>query len=175
MKDKFFQIKIRKQDRKKTAFSTGLRFMQFKRMPQGFKNSPAIFQRVMMIILEGLIENCCLCYIDDILIFGETVEQHDENLDKVLKRIAEYDLIENKAKRVERVKEITFLGYEISYNKVKPTTQRSQGIVSYVRPKNKKGLQRFLGLINYDRCFIKDLSFLAAPLYDMLNKGLKFE
>lgn len=71
LKDGFFQVDIRPEDREKTTFSTGERLMQFKKMPQGYKNSPGVFQRAMTIVLEGLIGTACLIYTDDILIFGK--------------------------------------------------------------------------------------------------------
>ncbi|KAF9762574.1 Retrovirus-related Pol polyprotein from transposon 17.6 [Nosema granulosis] len=143
-------------------------------MPQGFKNVPATFQRAMQLILSDLLEKACLVYIDDILVYGDTMEQHDENLNKVLERLNEYNLEENKEKRVERVENIRFLGYEISYNSVKPSIKRAQGIMSYKSPTTRKELQRFIGMINYDRHFVKGLSELLAPLYRLLSKEMKF-
>lgn len=175
LKDGFFQIPIRECDKEKTAFYTGKRLMQFKKMPQGFKNSPAIFQRAMQLILSDLLEDACLVYIDDILVFGNTLEQHDRNLEMVLSRLNEYDLQENKEKRIERVERIRFLGYEISYNCVKPSLERAQGIMSYKSPETRKELQRFIGMINYDRHFIRGLSDLLSPLYRLLSKETKFE
>lgn len=143
-------------------------------MPQGFKNSPAIFQRNMNIIFNDLIEKNCLIYIDDILVFGETVEEHDESLKLVLNRIKEYGLQENLEKRKEKKEIIQFLGYELSLNKIKPLFSRAQGIIDYPKPKNKKALQRFLGMLNYDRAFIKNITEILKPLYDLLQKDFKF-
>lgn len=143
-------------------------------MPQGFKNSPSIFQRAMSIIFQDLIGTSCLVYIDDILIFGETREIHDKNLKLVLGRMAKYDLKENTDKRKFCLVKIEFLGYEISYNKIKPLVKRAQGIVDYNVPKTKKQLQRFIGMMNYDRNFIKGITEIAKPLYELLNKDVKF-
>ncbi|KAF9760719.1 Retrovirus-related Pol polyprotein from transposon 17.6 [Nosema granulosis] len=174
LKDGFFQVPIRECDKEKTAFYTGRRLMQFKRMPQGFKNSSAIFQRAMQLILEDLLETACLVYIDDILVFGKNIEEHDRNLRKVLSRLKEYNLEENTDKRIERVESIKFLGYEISYNLVKPTLERAQGIMDYKSPETRKELQRFIGMINYDRHFVRGLSDLLAPLYKLQSKETKF-
>lgn len=94
LKDGYFQVEINKSDREKTAFFTGNKLMQFKKMPQGFKNSPAVFQRVMSHILKDYIGKICLCYIDDILIFGKTKCEHEKNFKKIKERLDEYELEE---------------------------------------------------------------------------------
>lgn len=128
--------------------------MHFVKMPQGFKNSPTVSQRMMSIVLEGLIGEKCIVYIDDILIFGETIKKHDENLKLVLERINEYGLQENREKRIEGVIKINFLWYNIEMNKITPCTKHAEGIVNYQTPKNIKSLQRFLGALNYGRIFV---------------------
>jgi hypothetical protein len=82
-----------------------------------------------------------LIYIDDILVFGKTIEEHNKNLSLVLQRLERYNLQENIVKRIMCVEKIKFLGYEISYNKVKPLLKRSQGIINYKEPKTKKELK----------------------------------
>lgn len=104
LKDGFFHISVKEEDRDKTTFSTGLKLMRFKKMPQGYKNSPAIFQRAMNVVFRDLIEKCCVVYIDDILVYGEDEIEHDENLKKVLARLRSYGLVENESKRVIKKK-----------------------------------------------------------------------
>jgi hypothetical protein len=146
LKDGFFHIPIKKEDREKTTFYTGKKLMQFIRMAQGFKNSPAIFQRAMNLIFGDLMRRCCIVYIDDILVFGKTKNEHDKNLGEVEKIIEKYALKENKNKRITQAESIRFLGYEISMNTLKPSLDRSQGILKYAKPKNKKNSYRgFLG------------------------------
>ena len=170
LKDGFYQVPIATRDKEKTAFYTGERLMQFTRMPQGYRNSPAIFQRVMTLVLEGLIGKACLVYIDDILIFGKTETEHDDNFKRVLERLEKYGLKENIDKRCYKQREIEFLGYCIKNGRYEPKVGRAQGIVDYKRPANRKELQRFLGLLNYDRVFVKKLSEIALPLYGLLEK-----
>ncbi|KAG0439770.1 Retrovirus-related Pol polyprotein from transposon 17.6 [Dictyocoela muelleri] len=143
-------------------------------MPQGFKNSPAIFQRAMNCMFNDLINKNCVVYIDDILIFGETYDEHDMNLKLILDRLDEFGLKENRDKRIERKQEISFLGYEISLNQVRPTQTRIQGILDYKIPKTRKELQRFIGMINYDRLFVKGLSIELKPFYKLVQKDQKF-
>ena len=92
----------------------------------------------------------------------------------MLERLNEYKLVENVEKRKIKRNEIEFLAFIIFNNSVKPKTVRSQGITSYARSKSKKAVQRFLGLINYDKMFIKDLNIIAAPLYKIVGKETVF-
>jgi hypothetical protein len=174
LKDGFFHVPLRECDREKTTFYSGQRLYQFTKMPQGYKNSPAIFQRNMNLIFNKLIGKNCLIYVDDILVFGESIAEHDENLKLVLAVLEEYGLEENQSKRIESVENIKFLGYEISYNKIKPCVNRAQGILDFERPKTRKGLQRFLGMLNYDRMFIRNITEIIKPLYELLQKEKKF-
>jgi hypothetical protein len=170
LKDGFYHIKINDNDKHKTVFYTGKKLMQFTRMPQGFKNSPAIFQKAMNLLFKDHIGLRCLVYIDDILVYGRTVDEHNENLKIIEEIIDKYNLKENKDKRVTCSQKIVFLGYEIEKNKIKPTLIRAQGIMDFKIPNTKRGLQKFPGMINYDRMFLKDITSLTNPLYKMLDK-----
>ena len=119
--DGYFQVNLKQEDRKKTAFlDSNNRLLQFTRMPQGFKNSPAIFQRGMHQILSGLVNICCFVYIDGILIFGKNDEEHDMNFKKVQERLSVYGLEINVKKSIFYQNYIDFLGYNISKNVIKP-------------------------------------------------------
>lgn len=174
LKDGFFHINIRKADRFKTAFYCENKLYQFKKMPQGFKNSPSIFQQAMNYIFGELIGKSCLIYIDDILIFGENKSEHDENFEKVQSVIKKFGLNENLEKRIFAKEEVCFLGYIIGKNKIKPKEERAQGIVEFKRPLSKKEVQRFIGLVNYDRQFIKNLSEKTSCLAALIAKDRKF-
>ncbi|KAG0439175.1 Retrovirus-related Pol polyprotein from transposon 17.6 [Dictyocoela muelleri] len=141
---------------------------------RGIRNSPAIFQRVMNLVLKGLIGVYCVVYIDDILVFRCNIKEHNENLNKVIERLSEYRLKENKEKRVLRKENVKFIGYEISFNKLKPSLDRAQGIIDYAVPRTKKELQRFFGMINFDRILIKNLSTDLKNLYALTVKDVKF-
>ncbi|KAG0431913.1 Transposon Ty3-G Gag-Pol polyprotein [Dictyocoela muelleri] len=144
--------------------------MQFTVMPQGFKNSPAIFQRGKNIILENLIGKICFCCIDDIIVFGENKENHDKNFNTVLQRLKDYKLIINKDKLIYCEEEVNFLGFRISLNKVKPFLNRTMGIQNFPIPNSKRKLRGFIGLINFDRNFIPNLSTILKPLYNILQE-----
>ncbi|KRH94578.1 pol polyprotein, partial [Pseudoloma neurophilia] len=174
LKDGYFQVTIKIEDREKTTFMTpDNRLLQFTRMPQGFKNSPATFQRGMTIILHDLIGKVCYVYLDDILIFGRNEWQHDQNLKLVISRLKMYQLELNDQTSVLKQKQVNFLGFNISKHEIRPKPDRAQGIQDFKRPETKKGLQSFLGLINYDREFVPHLAEKIKPLYNLLSQDGK--
>ncbi|KAG0419634.1 Retrovirus-related Pol polyprotein from transposon opus [Dictyocoela roeselum] len=99
LKDGYFQVPLCTEDREKTTFlDADNRLLQFKKMPQGYKNSPAIFQIGMAKIFEGLNGKICHIYLDDILIFGEDEARHDENLELIMDRLNKFGLAINQQK-----------------------------------------------------------------------------
>ena len=172
LKDGYFQVELCEKYREKTAFLDGAgRLMQFRKMPQGYKNSPAIFQRGMQLILKDLIPSKCIAYIDDILVFGKDKAEHKNNLKSVMGRLKEHGMKVNEEKLIYCNSSVNFLGYSISHNKISPLKTRSSGITNFPVPSTHKQMRRFLGLLNYDRLFIKNLSSKIAPLYSVLEKG----
>ena len=133
--------------------------MQFTRMPQGFKNSLNIPTAMNMIFAE-VIGNVCVIYIDDILVYGKSKREHDENLKKARNLLNGYNLKENIEKRKGCVTEITFLAYKISKNTIKPTLERALGVIGYERPKKTKVFRN----CKHDRIFIKNLSLLKPVI-----------
>ncbi|KAG0436935.1 Retrovirus-related Pol polyprotein from transposon 17.6 [Dictyocoela muelleri] len=176
LKDGFFKVPLRCEDREKISFlDTRNRLFQFKTMPQGFKNSPAIFQRGMFLVLDELIGDICYSYLDDILIFGQDKKKHHENLKKVLDRLKRYNLKIFEEKSVLGEKEVNFLGYTISHKTIKPILKRSEGIKNFETPKSKRDVRKFLGCKNYDRNFISKLSEKSKFLYELLeDKNFKW-
>jgi len=92
LKSGYWQIKIRPEDREKTAFSVGNGLWQFRVMPFGLCNAPATFERVMEQVLREFISKICLVYLDDVIIFGKTFEEMIQNFKKVLSRLREVNL-----------------------------------------------------------------------------------
>lgn len=129
----------------------------------------------MQIVLKDMIGKKCIVYIDDILIFGKDKTVHNENVAQVENKLAEFGLQENFDKRKFKMNEIKFLGYLIEENKIRPSKERSQAIIDYKVPSSKKELQKFFGMVNYDRINLKEITKLGAPLYRLLSKEAKFE
>lgn len=89
----YHQIQVTEEDRCKTAFSTGNAHFEFNRMPFGAKGAPAVFARLMETVLSGLIGNTCLVYLDDIIVYSQTFEEHQEKLRKVFDKLRKHTLL----------------------------------------------------------------------------------
>jgi hypothetical protein len=175
LKDGFFHIPIREQDRHKTAFRVKNKLYEWNVMPQGFINSPGIFQRYMDHALEGLIGKCCYVYVDDILVVGETESEHDNAFKEVTERLIKYGLRVNQKKVEYKVKRIKFLGHLIGQNKVSLDLEKEDSIRQMKSPKSKEEVQQFMGIINYYRKFISRCAEKSEELLKFLRKDVKFE
>lgn len=175
LKEGFFQIPIKQEHCHKTAFRVNHVLYEWTRMPMGFKNSPAIFQRVMDNVLGSLIGTSCFVYVDDILIFGKTEKEHDTNLELVNKKLKEFGIETNEDKAVIMKQQIEFLGYRISKDKITMKLNTKQGIENLKEPKDKIEIQKFLGIVNYYRKFIKNLAEISEPLLKLTRKSTIFE
>lgn len=175
LKEGFFQIHLREYDREKTAFRIKNRTYEWTRMPMGFKNSPAIFQRIMDKVLSSEIGSSCYVYVDDILVFGDNEREHDAALIKICDLLSNAGFQANREKVEFKKEEVVFLGHIISHNKISPRVNPKQGMEDYKTPENIDDIRRFLGIVNYNRRFIKNCASLASPLSKLLRKDMTFE
>ncbi|KRH92972.1 LTR retrotransposon, partial [Pseudoloma neurophilia] len=176
LKDGFFQVPLSKNDRHKTAFTDGDgRLYQFTRMPQGYKNSSATFQRGMNIILNEYVNKICIVYLDDLLIFGKNEDECKQNEALIRERIKSYKMIINEKKSQSCLESVDFLGYRISHNTISPLVSRAQGIEDFSVPKNKTNVREFIGLLNFDRIFLPKIAEVLKPLYRLMGDKTLFE
>ena len=154
------------RDKEKTAFVTPSGAWQFRCMPFGLRNAPATFQRAMDMVLAGAKWNHCLVYIDDILIYSESVAEHLMHVREVFERLIKFNL-KLKPSKYELFKpEIIFLGHLISEAGIKPNPAKVAAIMDWPEPKCLSDVGKsFLGLCSYYRKFIERFSIIAAPLY----------
>jgi len=140
----------------------------------GLMNSPATFQRMMNDLFRDLInqENMAT-FIDDILVATKTEEEYNELVKEVQKRLEENDLFVKPEKCKWKVREVEFLGVVISPKGVEMQKKKVEGVLNWPAPRNIKEVQKFLGLTNYYRRFIKDFARIAAPLYMLVRKEQK--
>ena len=115
---------MREQDKKYTAYSTSQGHFEYNRMTSGLKNAPATFQRIMDNAFRGLIGNKCFAYIDDIVIFGKTLDQQNQNLEEVLQRIKELGLRLEPTKCEYLKPELEYSGHIITKEGVKPNPEK---------------------------------------------------
>lgn len=167
----FHQIEVKKKDIHKTAFSVEGGHYEFVRMPFGLKNAPATFQRVMDNVLRDHIGVICLVYMDDIIIFSTSLQEHLINLSKIMETLRKYNLKVQIDKCDFLQKEVAFLGHVITPEGVRPNPDKIKVIQEWPLPKNEKELKGFLGVIGYYRKFIKDFAKIAKPLTQQLRKG----
>lgn len=171
----FHQVPLEESSREKTAFSTDRGHYEFLRMPFGLKNAPATFQRVMNRAFRGLIGRICFVFMDDIIVFGQTLEEHNQNLIEVLDRLRQFNLKLEPDKCEYLKPELQYLGHIITENGVKPNPEKIKAVQDFPEPKTPKQIKQFLGLAGYYRKFVKGFSKIARPLNLLLVKNTPFE
>lgn len=175
MKSGFHQIAMSLKDKIKTAFSTESGHYEFNRMPFGLKNAPATFQRMMNNILAGLIGKTCFVYLDDIIVFGTSLENHLKNLQLVLERLENSNLKIQLDKCEFLKRETEFLGHIVTPEGVKPNPDKIQKILDWPLPKTEKEIKSFLGMTGFYRRFVKDYSKLVKPMSKYTKKDIKID
>src|ERR1700710_2265828 len=137
----------------------------------GLTNSPATFQNMMNDILRDLInEGHVIVYLDDILIYTETLEEHRKVARCVLETLEKHKLFLKPEKCDFEKTEIEYLGVIISYNSMRMDPVKIKGIVEWPTPTNVKQVQAFLGFVNFYRRFIRGISDIARPLTKLTGK-----
>ena len=167
----FFNIPVATDDIPKTAVATPFGLFEYLFLPFGLKNAPQSFQRFMHQILRDIPH--IFIYMDDVLIATPDLQTHLETLDIVLNRLSSFNIAINKSKCVFAKSNIEFLGFLINPMGISPPEHRIQAIKDYPAPTNKKGLQRFLGLINFYNRFIHMASNHLKPLHTAVAKSSK--
>ena len=171
----FHQIEIDPKDGPKTAFTVDNGHYEFTRMTFGLKNGPATFQRVMDNILREFIGKTCLVYMDDIIVFSTSLQEHIVNLSKIFEKLRTTNLKVQIDKCEFLRQEITYLGHLITKDGIKPDSKKISAILDYPLPKTQTEIKGFLGLLGYYRKFIKDFAKLTKPMTKCLKKGSHVE
>ena len=170
------QIEVAVEDRAKTSFTTLFGLYEFTRMPFGLCNAPATFQRLMQVIFRKQMYQTMLCYLDDILIFSKTIEEHIQRLDEVFE-ILETNGLKLKRKKCCFLKEsVIYLGHMIDKEGVSPDPNKIEVIQKWDIPRNIKELRAFIGFTGYYRKYVEKYAKIARPLHDLIintNKELK--
>ena len=158
----------------KTAFSIPGGHYEYKRMPMGLTNAPAIFQRLMDQIKRGLDCKETLVYMDDVIIHARSLAEHDKRVRQFFSRLAYTNLVLQPEKVHYLRKKVAFLGHIISERGVEPDPEKVKAVRHIPQPKGVRNIREFLGLTGYYRRFIKDYAKVAKPLYDLLKKDKEF-
>ena len=170
----YWQLPVHKDSRQYTAFVTHDGLYQCKRMSFGLVNAPSVFSRLMSRVLQGLTWEVCLVYLDDVIVFSSTFEEHLNRLQLVFERFREAKLTCKPSKAMLGRQRIKFLGHYVSSKGIEPMPEKCQAVQDFPTPQKVKDIRSFLGLAGYYRKFIKDFSKIAGPLIDMTKKYERF-
>ena len=167
----YHQIRVREADIAKTAFVTRYDSFEYLVMPFGLCNAPATFQRIMNTILRDGLDKFVLVFLDDILIFSRTKEEHEHHIRTILERLRTEKFF-GRLKKCDFFKtEVEYLGFDVGAYGIKPSLSKVQAVADWPVPTSVKDVRSFLGLASFYREFIQVFSEIAAPLTDLTKKG----
>jgi hypothetical protein len=169
----FHQMRIAKQDVPPTAFGTKYGHYEWLVMPFGLVNTPSTFQRMMTHVLREFIDDFVQVYLDNILIYSASEEEHLQHVEKVLEVLCREELKCSGTKCSFGQTKIQFVGHMVSYKSVQTMADKLETIRTWPRPQNVHYVQSFLGLGGYYRCYVKNFAKLAAPLHDLTAGAVK--
>ncbi|KAL7291073.1 hypothetical protein TKK_0015204 [Trichogramma kaykai] len=171
----FWQIRLDSRDAHKCAFSTPFGHYQFIRMPFGLKNAPATFQWLMGTVLKGLQGNILFVYVDDIVIYANSIEEHNDKFNQLATRLREANLKLQPGKCEFLRTIVTYLGHILSEEELKVDPKKVEDVTKFPRPKSVKNVRQFIVLAGYYRRFIDKFAAIAKPLFKLLQKDVPFE
>ncbi|KAK9010290.1 hypothetical protein V6N11_036801 [Hibiscus sabdariffa] len=166
---------VREQDVLKTAFRTRYRHYKFLVMPFGLTNAPATFMDLMSRVFHEYLDRFVVVFIDDILVYSRTEEDHDRHLRLVLQTLLENQLYAKLSKCEFWIREVVFLGHVVSSEGIQVDPKKVEAVVNWKQPKLVTEIRSFLGLAGYYRSFVSGFSKVASPLTKLLQKGVKYE
>ena len=165
----YWQIPIREKDKHKTAYSTSSGRWEYNVLPMGLTNAPAAFQRIMETVMAGLTWNCCIVYIDDVVIYSKTFAEHLVHLEKVFQRLRAYKICAKPSKCTLVKQEVEYLGHIVGKGMVKPNIHNMVKIREARLPTTVKEIRQFNGMASYYRRFIPGFARIARPLTNLMT------
>ena len=165
----FYQILINEKDRHKTAFITNQGLYEYNVLPMGLCNSPAIFMQLMNDTFRDYLNKFVLVYLDDIIVYSNSLEEHEQHLRLALKKLRDQRLFVKLSKSEFCLEEVVFLGHHVGKNGLRVMEDKIEAIQKWPVPTSLKELRAFLGLTGYYRRFVKEYSKIALPLSDLIR------
>ncbi|KAG1927325.1 retrotransposable element [Pimephales promelas] len=174
LRNAYHLVRIREGDEWKTAFNTPRGHFEYLVMPFGLSNSPAVFQALVNDVLRDMIDQFIYVYLDDILIFSSSLQEHAQHVRRVLQRLLENGLFVKAEKCDFHAQSVPFLGYIVSSEGMRMDPEKIKAVVDWPSPDSRKALLRFLGFANFYRRFIRNYSQLVAPLTALTSSRTAF-
>ena len=171
----YHQLRVQESDVPKTAFRTRYGHYEFLVMPFGLTNAPAAFMDLMNRVFQPYLDRFVIVFIDDILVYSGSSEEHSEHLRIVLQTLRERQLYAKLSKCQFWLDRVAFLGHVISADGVSVDPQKIEAVVNWKPPKNVSEVRSFLGLAGYYRKFVEGFSKIAAPLTKLTRKDVKYD
>ncbi|RXN19590.1 Retrovirus-related Pol polyprotein from transposon 412 [Labeo rohita] len=169
LKSGYYQIEVEEADKPKTAFVCPLGFWEFNRMPQGVTNAPSTFQRLMERCIGDMHLKVALVFLDDVIVFSRTLEEHEERLLRVLTRLKEFGLKLSPEKCVFFQTSVRYLGHVVSRDGVRTDPEKISALKTWPVPQTLRELKSFLGFAGYYRRFVKGYSSIVKPLHSLTS------
>ncbi|CAI7802324.1 unnamed protein product [Closterium sp. NIES-54] len=170
----YHQVRIQSEDIPKTAFRTRYSHYESRVLPFCLTNAPATFQGMMHSIFSDFIDKFLVVFIDDLLVYSRTHEEHLKHLELVLARLSEHRLYAKHSKCEFGKTKLSFLGHVISHGRLEVDNSKVAVLKQWKQLSAVKEVQAFLGLANYYRRFVKGFAAVAAPLTDLVRKDSSF-
>ena len=171
----YHQVRIHPSDVPKTAFRTRYGHYQFRVLPFGLTNAPATFMHLMQDVFRPLLDTCVIVFLDDVLIYSETLEEHAKHVEEALALLRKHQLYAKASKCEFFRKSISFLGHVVSAEGVSMEQDKVRAVREWPTPKSVKEIRSFLGLAGYYRKFVQGFSRIAAPLSELMKQDKTWE
>ena len=174
LKSGYWQVAMDEKDKEKTAFACHKGLFEFNVMPFGLSNAPAVFQELMSVVLQGC-NDFATAYLDDIMVFSSTLEDHLEHLSIIFGKLRQHNL-KLKLKKCSFLQlETNYLGFVISEKGIKPDEKKIEAIKSLPVPTCVREVRSFIGMCSYYRRFIPNFSQIAEPIIALTRKYAHFK
>ena len=170
----YWSMPLREEDKEKTAFSAPRGKYEFNVTSYGLTNAGASYQRLMDVTLSGLSSHRILAYMDDVILFSRTLDEHEKDLDLVLECFENANISLKASKCVFGSDKVDFLGFELSAHGIKPQKRLTEAIENFAQPECKKDVKSFLGMANFYRTFIKNFADISHPLNRLTSDNVDF-
>jgi hypothetical protein len=175
LRSDYHQVRIKEEDINKTTFKIRYGNYEFTVVPFGLSYAPTMFMCLMNGVFREYLNKFVIVFLDDILVYSKSEEEHEHHLKMVLQVLREHRLYANLSKCIFYQKKIHYLGHIISTIGIEVDLEKIEAIKGWPVPKNVIEVKSFMGLVGYYRIFIKGFSKIASPITSLQKKGVKFE